>query len=129
MLENLVGAKFPQPQPAVVAARAFHLQMDDDDDRLHDDPSADYQGYYAVDDVSGDPLERSLVAKTRKEGLEYFKSMQVYDYAPLAECIERTKKGPIGTRWIDTNKGDAGRPNYRSRLVGRGYNTCRGDAM
>ena len=25
----------------------------------------------------------------------------------------------ITTKWVDTNKGDTSRPNYRSRLVGR----------
>ena len=47
--------------------------------------------------------------------------MHVYEYAPLTECVERTKKPPIGTRWIDTNKGDASNPNYRSRLVAKEY--------
>ena len=31
------------------------------------------------------------------------------------------KKAPIGTRWIDINKGDAINPNYRSRLVAKEY--------
>ena len=41
-----------------------------------------------------------VVMAARKEEIEYLKSMHVYDYAPLAECIEKTKKAPIGTRWI-----------------------------
>ena len=39
----------------------------------------------------------------------------------MTECIEKTKKPPIGTRWIDTDKGDAKSPNYRSRLVAKEY--------
>ena len=57
------------------------MSMDDD---LHEDPCANTQ-FYAVDDVSGDPLKPNLVMAARKEELEYFKSMHVYDYAPLAE--------------------------------------------
>ena len=32
-------------------------------------------------------------------------------------------KGPIGTRWIDTNKGDDEDPEYRSRIVAQEVNT------
>ena len=32
-------------------------------------------------------------------------------------------------RWIVTNKGDWGDPNYRSRLVGREFNTSKDDSL
>ena len=32
-------------------------------------------------------------------------------------CWATTGKGPIGTRWIDINKGDEANPDHRSRLV------------
>ena len=32
-------------------------------------------------------------------------------------CIEETGKPPIGTRWVDTNKGDDRCPKVRSRIV------------
>ena len=36
------------------------------------------------------------------------------------ECLRDTNgRGPITTRWIDTNKGDPTNPNFRSRLVVR----------
>ena len=38
---------------------------------------------------------------------------------PLDECWEVTGKGPIGTRWIDINKGDVKEPELRSRLVAK----------
>ena len=79
--------------------------------------------YEAYDDVSNEPLIPSLVQAARKEELEYFKTMKVYEYAPLAECLKVTGKQPIGVRWIDTNKGDQAQPNYRSRLVAKEYKT------
>ena len=88
------------------------------DDELHD--SFDKQ-HVAVDDVSGGPLVPHLVRNARREELEYFKTMNVYEHVPLRECISTTGKPPIGTRWIDTNKGDAESPNYRSRLVAKEY--------
>ena len=32
-------------------------------------------------------------------------------------CMTETGRPPIPTDWVDTNKGDSLRPNYRSRLV------------
>ena len=85
-------------------------------DELHDPVE-----YEAFDDVSGEPLVPSLVQGTRKEELKYFDEMGVYKYATMEECWSATGAGPIGTRWIDINKGDTNRPNYRSRLVAKEF--------
>ena len=42
---------------------------------------------------------------------------QVYVNVPLKECWEKTGKDPVGTRWVDVNKGDDQKPDYRSRWV------------
>ena len=41
---------------------------------------------------------------------------------PLEECWANTGKEPIGTRWVDINKGDESNPDYRSRLVAQEIN-------
>ena len=38
---------------------------------------------------------------------------------PIGEARAVTGKAPISVRWVDVNKGDDIRPNYRSRLVAR----------
>ena len=38
---------------------------------------------------------------------------------PKSQCFDETGKPPIPLKWVDTNKGDVERPNYRSRLVVR----------
>ena len=43
----------------------------------------------------------------------------MYHKVPIKECINKTGKMPIGTRWIDINKGDKETPEYRSRLVAK----------
>ena len=48
--------------------------------------------------------------------LVYFKKMGVCTKVPKEEATGR--KG-LTTGWIDTNKGDSTRRDYRSRLVGR----------
>ena len=42
---------------------------------------------------------------------------QVWDEVPVAECLERTGKKPLGSRWVDVNKGDKLHPDVRIRLV------------
>jgi len=43
--------------------------------------------------------------------------LRVWDVTTTDECRRVTGRGPYGTRWIDVNKGDDLRPEYRSRLV------------
>ena len=40
---------------------------------------------------------------------------------PISECYNNTGKAPIGTRWVDINKGDDNEPDYRSRSVGKDF--------
>ena len=46
-----------------------------------------------------------------------FTKHSVYTKVPLKECFDKTGAPPIGTRWVDINKGDRVHPEYRSRLV------------
>ena len=60
-----------------------------------------------------------MVRKARLEELEYLKSTCMYEYAPFSECVKVAGKPAIGTRWIDTSKGETAYSNYRLRLVAR----------
>jgi hypothetical protein len=70
-----------------------------------------------TDEVSGKALEKSMVMKARREEIEYAERYNVWTVVPVSEAYEVSGKAPIGTRWIDINKGDVERPAYRSRLV------------
>ena len=63
-----------------------------------------------------DPKE---VYKARKEEVKFIRDMKLYDKVPISECWEKTGKAPIGTKWLDINKGDVAKPNYRSRCVAK----------
>ena len=76
----------------------------------------------AWDDVSGAELNPQLVRKARLEEMEYVNKMNLYTKVPISQCYEVTKRAPISIRWIDINKGDSERPNYRSRVVAREIN-------
>ena len=82
----------------------------------------------ATDDVTGNTLVPGLVQKARDEEVGYFMKRGVYEVVPKGH--ELTTGGKvIGTRWVDTNKGDAEAPDCRSRLVGREFNVGRDDNL
>ena len=68
-------------------------------------------------DVSGNALESIKVRQARLEEIQGLKDRGTYDKVPTEECYRVTGKGPIRTRFVDSNKGDHKAPSYRSRLV------------
>eukprot|EP00971_Amphidinium_carterae_P105954 2098523-Amphidinium_carterae.2 len=67
-----------------------------------------------VDDIYGTLLNPELVRTARQLEVDWIKSREVYKRVPLSECFERTGKKPLSMKWVDTDKGDETRPNYRS---------------
>jgi hypothetical protein len=58
------------------------------------------------DDLSGKELVPSLVMKARTEEIGELAKHGVYQKVPITECWNKTGAAPIGTRWVDVNKGD-----------------------
>ena len=71
----------------------------------------------AWDDVSGNELDPKMVLQAREEEMDQFRKHGVYEKVQEEVCWAVTGKAPIGTRWVDINKGDEVSPEYRSRLV------------
>ena len=71
------------------------------------------------DNLTGDVLPMKLVEAARKEELEFMDDWHVWDVVPTALCWQKTNKGPLGGRWVDTNKGDTKKPNIRCRYVAK----------
>ena len=82
-----------------------------------------FEGMEAFDDVTGQALRPELMIKARKDEIDYFRSMGVYEKVDVQECWSVTGKARIGVRKVDINKGDSSNPNYRSRLVAKEFNT------
>ena len=69
----------------------------------------------SVDDVRGGVLESEESSKRDER-----KSSGVGVWEPvIRKDMDAGGARAVSLRWIDTDKGDAGRPNYRSRLVVR----------
>ena len=71
------------------------------------------------DDVNGGWLIPEKVRAARAEELAWVKKQGVYEITDESICWSETGQPPITLKWVDTNKGDDEKPNYRSRLVVR----------
>ena len=105
----------------LVKSGCYGIQVADDDLEVLKEtygPAQGYSGRYR-DDLTGQVLKDTLVAKARAVELDYFNSKGVWRKVPRKSARATTGKSPITVRWVDTNKGDEQNPNYRSRLVAR----------
>ena len=73
-----------------------------------------YEGQEFIDDVTGLYLKKDLAVQARKVEIDFFKARGVYTKVPRKLGMQ-----VITTKWLDINKGDEAKPNYRARLVGR----------
>lgn len=94
-------------------ANSVAIEEVDEDNRWIDEE----QDYY--DDISGERLPSHEVNKARADEIEQIKIYGLYTKVPISECLNKTGKKPLKTRWVDVNKGDKTNPDYRSRLVAK----------
>ena len=80
-----------------------------------EEANIDWEAYY--DNLTGEQLNTTLVKEARQEEMQEVHKHKVYTKVPIEECIQATGNKPIGTRWVDVNKGDSVHQEYRSRLV------------
>ena len=85
-------------------------------------------GWNAQDDATGEALDPKEVMKARAKEMGYIRDKKVWKTIKRAEA-EKQGWRLIQTRWIDINKGDKDNPNYRSRFVGKEFNTGAGDGL
>ena len=69
------------------------------------------------DNVTGLRLDPAKVLAARTEELEFMDKLGVMTEVPLGQCWLETNAKPVGTKWVDINKGDDDRVEVRSRLV------------
>ena len=69
--------------------------------------------------MSGQVLDKGLVAVARQKELKYFLAKQVWLKRLRYEAYQVTGKRPISVKLVDVNKGDDVNHNYSSRWVAR----------
>ena len=70
-----------------------------------------YGGYR--DDMSGGRLDPAAVIKAREEEMSFIQNYNVYVKVPVEESYRGSGKGPVSTKWLDTNKCDSVHPEHR----------------
>ena len=62
-------------------------------------------------------LNPEMVKKGRELEMQYMEELKVLEDSDRDVWMTETGRPPIPTDWVDINKGDSLRPNYRSMLV------------
>ena len=75
----------------------------------------------AWDDISAAPLDPEMAKAARRLEIAYAEKKPVCEKIPRRLAKERGWE-IVRSRWIDINKGDDKKPNYRSRMVGKEFN-------
>ena len=87
-----------------------------------DDPWVLNNWDFAWDDVNNKNLDAGKVREARREEMKFIEMKGVWGKYPKEKALKEGYK-IVDTRWIDTDKGDTNNPVYRSRLVGKEFNT------
>ena len=82
-----------------------------------EDKEYDWEQFW--DNISGKRLRTAGVRLAREEETQEVRKHNLYDKVPIKECWGNTGRKPIGTGWVDVNKGDEVREELRSRLVAK----------
>ena len=72
-----------------------------------------------IDANTGAELDPRKVAEARASELAWVKKQEVYEKVDESVCWAETGRPPITLKWVDRNKGDDVKENFRSRLVVR----------
>ena len=69
------------------------------------------------DRSTGLPLHPEMVKGARELEMHHMEELKVLEDSDRDACMAEAGRPPIPTDWVDINKGDSLRPNYRSRLL------------
>jgi len=89
----------------------------DQDAEAAPEPDPVVDGRPVYDEYSGLLLPAADVAAARADEMKFMKELTVWTVVPVQRCIDRLGRKPLGTRWIDHNKGLTQKIEIRSRLV------------
>ncbi len=79
----------------------------------------EYDEELYFDAISGELMIKELVEAARNVEMETSKKHGVYEKVPIEECWKEAGKAPVGVKWVDANKDDKEKLEYRCRLVAK----------
>ena len=69
------------------------------------------------DEYTSELLDSEKVAIARQTELDFFKRLNTWSVRLVSECLSKTGRNPIPSRWIDHDKGGGLTVDIRSRFV------------
>ncbi len=108
--------------PAEVHCDAAQEHTRDEDEELAAWPTKE-----VYDEITGAALSPELVRQARAEEVKFMLDWGVWERARVTDCWRETGKAPIGSKWVDVNKGDEKKPLIRSRFVVKEIATYKSD--
>jgi hypothetical protein len=72
-------------------------------------------------DLEEGEFDPELLKEARKEEVQFMENIGVWEPSTWEECLEKTGRPPITTKWVDVDKGRGGEVLVRSRLVARDF--------
>ncbi len=112
---------------AVRAATEVHSDAAQQHTNDEDEQLAAWAPGEVYDEITGAALPPSLVQAARAEEIKFMLEWGVWERALITDCWRETGKAPIGSKWVDVNKGDATKPLIRSRFVVKEIATYKSD--
>ena len=71
-------------------------------------------------------IDDEALQAARREEISFMEGLGVWEPSSWDECVRKTGRAPVSTRWVDVDKGRDGIKDIRSRLVARDFKV-RGD--
>ncbi len=112
-----------------VRGKPTEVRCDDAQDSTNneDEQLAAWPMGEVYDEITGAALSPELVRQARAEEIKFMLDWGVWERARTTDCWHETGKAPIGSKWVDVNKGDVKKPSIRSRFVVKEIATYKSD--
>ena len=114
------GFSHPERVVSVITTEQFEKSICEVCNKFSEEKNCDTPDF-ALDDLHGIQLPMAQVLEARHEEMSHMKG-HTFEVVKRQECFDRTGKGPISTRWVDTEKSHGQGPmKVRSRFVARDF--------
>ena len=81
----------------------------------------DEWGKWEYDEDHDGEFDPKLLQEARFEEVNFMQNISVWEPSTWEECMQKTGKAPITTKWVDVDKGRDGEVLIRSSLVARDF--------
>ena len=110
-------------------AMVGEFEVNQEADDLEDEGEIqDYQED-VYDNRTGELLDAKLTKRAENEEMTYMEQLEVGIESTEEECLAKTGKAPVTTKWVRVNKGTSSNPFIRAGLVARDFKTKGGESL